>query len=136
MKTPVLKAELIRKYPELNDQIIEEGIETIALRLISMNKFQKISEAKQYIKEVLSKLLNECYRMRFSRILMSIDQTGLGLSKSFRVSVRREMVCQWSILNFFSGLNYQRSSLCKAVHGALGIIKRMPENTSYKVAQS
>ncbi|WP_127846166.1 hypothetical protein [Psychroflexus aestuariivivens] len=124
--------KLKSKYEYLSDEDIQNGIEDITSRLVEMNEFKSVDQAKIYINQTIEDFMDDDYLTKFNRILGRIDKRGIAITDSFQKNLFSKMRMKLSILNYFNKANYEKSPLKQAVHNAFQIFHNSPHNSIIK----
>ena len=110
----MIQEQILRGFSNLNEGDVLQGYNTLCNRLIKIGKVSTPAQGEKYVDETLTVLLD-----RFQKEIFKENYS----------EDNKDMVCRWSILNFFNKLNYDKSDLKKAVHDAKGIHSAMPRNS-------
>src|SRR5690606_21327679 len=120
-------------FPYLTDSEIAEGKQEVIKRLIKTGKFSSKEDANIYIEYVLTRMLDNKYRVRFISVFQNIEKKGIALKRGMTYKIYNEMNCQVSILFFFSDSNYKKNPLRFAVHNAKEVFNATPYNSKLTI---
>ena len=110
----MLQEQILKEFKNLNEADVLRGYNTLIGRLLKVRKVDNEIDAEKFIDETLTILLDPIQKEIF---------------KDCYSEENKDMVCRWSIFNFFHAENYYKSDLRKAVHMAKDIHAAMPKQS-------
>lgn len=130
------KAVIMQAYPHLTSEEIENGILEAAEMMMKLQKFHNISQAKEYVINVLIDFSSVSYAMRARRIFREIKEIGgWAVTKSFRKALYFNLQRRISIADKFRIMDWHNDPFRAKLLNARNTFYRMPVNSKVTVTQ-